>query len=106
MSTNLNMHSTPFVVPFNLIDDINSDPSSLSGSDTYTKKLFHLFRSVKSGYCPSLKLLHISVSVRTAFPSLPCRMAASLLYSWAIQNASNGKSLRSFWMSSTPSDTI
>lgn len=38
MSTNLNMHSTPFVVPFNLIDDINSDPSSLSGSDTYTKK--------------------------------------------------------------------
>ena len=38
MSTNLNMHSTPFVVPFNLIDDINSDPSSLSGSDTHTKK--------------------------------------------------------------------
>lgn len=38
MSTNLNMHSTPFVVPFNLIDDINRDPSSLSGSDTYTKK--------------------------------------------------------------------
>lgn len=38
MSTNLNMHSTPFVVPFNLIDDINRDPSSLSGSDTHTKK--------------------------------------------------------------------
>ena len=38
MSTKLNMHSTPFVVPFNLIDDINSDSSSLSGSDTHTKK--------------------------------------------------------------------
>lgn len=38
MNTNLNMHSTPFVVPFNLIDDINSDPSSLSGSDTSIKK--------------------------------------------------------------------
>lgn len=106
MNTNLNIHSATFAVPFNLTDDINRDPSSLSGSDTYTKKLFHLFRSAKSGYCPSLKLLHISVSVRTAFPSLPCRMAASLLYSWAIQNASNGKSLRSFWMNSTPSDTL
>ena len=38
MSTKLNMHSTPFVAPFNLIDDINLDPSSLSGSDTHTKK--------------------------------------------------------------------
>ena len=38
MSTNLNMHSTPFVTPFNLIDDINRDPSSLPGSDTRTKK--------------------------------------------------------------------
>lgn len=38
MSANLNMHSIPFVAPFNLIDDINLDPSSLSGSDTYTKK--------------------------------------------------------------------
>ena len=38
MNTNLNMHSTPFVTPFNLIDDINRDPSSLPGSDTYTKK--------------------------------------------------------------------
>jgi len=34
MSTKLNMHSTPFAVPFNLTDD----PSSLSGSDTHTKK--------------------------------------------------------------------
>ena len=38
MSTKLNMHSTPFAVPFNLTDDINYDPSSLSGSDTHTKK--------------------------------------------------------------------
>lgn len=38
MSTNLNIHSTPFAVPFNLTDDINYDPSSLSGSDTRTKK--------------------------------------------------------------------
>ena len=37
MSTNLNMRSTPFA-PFNLIYDINRDPSSLSGSDIHTKK--------------------------------------------------------------------
>lgn len=47
MSTNLNMRSTPFA-PFNLIDDINRDPSSLSGSDTHTKNLFQLFLSMKS----------------------------------------------------------
>ena len=35
MSTNLNIHSTPFAV---FTDDINRDPSSLSDSDTYTKK--------------------------------------------------------------------
>lgn len=38
MSTNLNIHSTPFAVPFTFTDDINRDPSSLSDSDTYTKK--------------------------------------------------------------------
>lgn len=38
MSTNLNMHSTPFITPFNFTEDINRDPSSLSGSDTHTKK--------------------------------------------------------------------
>lgn len=49
MSTKLNMHSTPFAVPFNLTDDINYDPSSLSGSDTHTpKNLFQLFLSMKS----------------------------------------------------------
>lgn len=39
MNTNLNIHSATFAVPFNLTDDINRDPSSLSGSDTYTKKI-------------------------------------------------------------------
>ena len=48
MSTNLNMHSTPFIAPFNFNDDINRDPSSLSGSDAHTKKLFQLFLSMKS----------------------------------------------------------
>ena len=38
MNTNLNIHSATFAVPFNLTDDINRDPSSLSGSDTHTKK--------------------------------------------------------------------
>lgn len=35
---NTNIHSTPFTTPFNLTADINRDPSSVSGSDTYTKK--------------------------------------------------------------------
>lgn len=106
MSTNLNMHSTP--LSFNSTSSTTSIliPVPCLAVIHTPKKLFHLFRSVKSGYCPSLKLLHISVSVRTAFPSLPCRMAASLLYSWAIQNSSSGRSLRSFWTSNTPSDTL
>ena len=38
MSTNLNIHSTSFAVPFTFTDDINRNPSSLSDCDTYTKK--------------------------------------------------------------------
>lgn len=48
MNTNLNIHSATFAVPFNLTDDINRNPSSLSGSDTHTKNLFQLFLSMKS----------------------------------------------------------
>ena len=40
MSTNLNIHSTPFAVPFNFTADINRDSSSLSDGDTYVKKSF------------------------------------------------------------------
>lgn len=38
MGTNVNMHSTPFIAPLSFTADINRDPSSLSGSDTHTKK--------------------------------------------------------------------
>lgn len=106
MSTNLNMHSTPFVVPFNLIDDINSDPSSLSGSDTYTKKAV-----------PPVPLCEkwlLSVPEAAAYFGIGQNRISEL----ALQDGCKfvvfvgntkrikRKSLRSFWMSSTPSDTI
>lgn len=88
MSTNLNIHSTPFAV---FTDDINRDPSSLSDSDTYTKKLFHPYRFVKSGCFLLKRPLPILVWGKIVLLNSPRKMAASLLYSWAIQNASNGK---------------
>ena len=96
----------PFNLAYDFTDDINKDPDLSVSSGTYPAKPSLRFRSVKNGCFLLKRPLPILVWGKIVLLNSPRKMAASLLYSWAIQNASNGKSLRSFWMSSTPSDTI
>ena len=93
--TNINMSTAAS----NFAADLNSEPISFPSTDTSIKKSVP-FVPLNEKWLLTIPEAAAYFGVgQNRISELPCRMAASLLYSWATQNVSNGKSLRSFWTS-------
>lgn len=106
MNTNLNIHSATFAVPFNLTDDINRNPSSLSGSDIHTKKSVPIVPLHEKFLLSVVEAAAYFGIGQNRISELALQDGCKFVVFVGNKKLIKRKSLRSFWTSNTPSNTI